>query len=298
MKANDYTRLKSLGIMKQKDDGYFSLRLRVVAGNVTARQLEAISRVARDYGRGKVHLTARQGIEIPFISAADLERVQAELKAHGVEMGVCGPRLRTVTACQGSQVCCNGMIDTTALAEIIAGSLYGLELPHKFKIGISGCPNNCLKSEENDLGIKGVALVVPEKDDCIGCGVCVNICPAKAISRTNENIEIDYTQCTGCGGCGRSCPVNCFELFYGYKLYFGGMFGRAVSIGVPLLLFMKRPEQVMAAVRKAIAFYAAFGNKGERFARTLERVGIAKLEQYLYEGDSIAGDNEQSNRFN
>jgi dissimilatory sulfite reductase (desulfoviridin) alpha/beta subunit len=30
---------------------------------------------------------------------------------------------------------------------------FGKELSHKFKIGITGCKNSCLKAEENDLGI-------------------------------------------------------------------------------------------------------------------------------------------------
>lgn len=298
MKIDDYARLKSLGIMKQKDSGYFSLRLKVIAGNVTSQQLEVISKVARDYGAGNIHLTARQGIEIPFIPAADLEQVQATLRAHAVEMGVCGPRLRTVTACQGTRVCGNGMIDTTSLAETIANELYGQELPHKFKIGISGCPNNCLKSEENDLGIKGVSFVIPQPANCIHCGLCVSICPVKAISHTKEDIAVNHTACTGCGDCGRSCPTDCFTLFNGYKLYFGGMFGRTISIGVPLFFFIKDQGMVLDTIRKTINFYTSFGKKGERFAMTLERVGVEKLEQWLYQGDSVNNDSKRCDRFN
>ena len=57
-----------------------------------------------------------------------------------------------------------------------------MELPHKFKFGITGCQNNCLKSEENDLGIKGGIKVDWRESDCIGCGVCVKACRQNAIT--------------------------------------------------------------------------------------------------------------------
>lgn len=60
----------------------------------------------------------------------------------------------------------------------MSGTLHG-ELPHKFKFGITGCQNNCLKSEENDLGIKGGIQVKWREEDCIQCGVCVKACRSR-----------------------------------------------------------------------------------------------------------------------
>lgn len=52
--------------MRQVQKGYFSMRLRVVGGRLSAEQLKKIYEVANKYGRGYVHLTARQGVEIPL----------------------------------------------------------------------------------------------------------------------------------------------------------------------------------------------------------------------------------------
>lgn len=68
--AVDYAALKAGGFMRQKQKDHFSLRLRVVGGTVTVEQLEAIAAVARKYGQDYVHLTSRQGVEIPFIRLA------------------------------------------------------------------------------------------------------------------------------------------------------------------------------------------------------------------------------------
>ena len=51
-----------------------------------------------------VSYTHLQGIEIPFVNFEDIEEVKAELAKGGVKPGVCGPRVRTVTACQLSLI--------------------------------------------------------------------------------------------------------------------------------------------------------------------------------------------------
>ena len=134
-------------------------------------------------------MTSRQGIEIPFIPLEDLEKVKEELAAGGVKTGVCGPRVRTVTACQGSEVCPSGCIDTYTLAKELDARYFGRELPHKFKFGVTGCQNNCLKAEENDVGIKGGMTVEYKEDACISCGVCVKACRTEALSMKDGKIE-------------------------------------------------------------------------------------------------------------
>ena len=52
--------------MRQKQKGYGSLRLAVIGGNLTAENIKKVAEVAEKYGRGYVHMTSRQGIEIPF----------------------------------------------------------------------------------------------------------------------------------------------------------------------------------------------------------------------------------------
>ena len=103
--AVDYATLKKGGFMRQKQKNNFSLRLAVVGGNLTAENLKIIAEVADKYGDGHVHLTSRQSVEIPFIKLDDVEEVKEVLATGGCKPGVCGPRVRTITACQGSQIC-------------------------------------------------------------------------------------------------------------------------------------------------------------------------------------------------
>jgi dissimilatory sulfite reductase (desulfoviridin) alpha/beta subunit len=65
----DYAALKSGGIIMQKDDDFFALRLRLPGGctPIASELLPKIAQVARRHGRGEVLLIARAGIEIPWI---------------------------------------------------------------------------------------------------------------------------------------------------------------------------------------------------------------------------------------
>ena len=121
----DYAALKKGGYMRQKQKGYGSLRLAVVGGNLTAENIKTVAEVAEKYGRGYVHMTSRQGIEIPFIKVEELAEVKEALSKGGVGTGVCGPRVRTVTACQGSEVCPSGCIDTYTLAKELDERYFG-----------------------------------------------------------------------------------------------------------------------------------------------------------------------------
>lgn len=281
--AVDYATLKKGGFMRQKQKNNFSLRLRVVGGNLTAVQLAKKAEVADKFGDGHVHLTSRQSVEIPFIKLDDIDAVKTALAEGGVEPGVCGLRVRTVTACQGSAICPGGCIDTYALAKELDERYFARELPHKFKFGITGCQNNCLKAEENDLGIKGGIKVKWRESDCINCGVCEKACRTKAIEIKDGKITVDESKCNFCGRCVKSCPTEAWDTVHGYIVSFGGLFGNSINKGEAIIPFIEDKEKLLAICDAAIEFFAQNANPGERFKFTLDRVGRDKFTQKIME---------------
>jgi len=283
--GTDYAALKKGGFMRQAQRDKFSMRLKVIGGQLSAAQLEAIAAAARRFGKGYVHLTARQGVEVPFIDLKEVEAAKSALAAGGVEAGVCGPRVRTVTACQGAAVCPQAAIETTGLAEELAGRYFGRELPHKFKIGVTGCGNNCLKAEENDLGVKGCLFPEWHGAACNFCGVCGAVCPAGVVALDKENgsFSFDEEKCNCCGKCVKGCPAGALEGRSGYLLSFGGMFGNEVREGRRLIPALFEKEKVFAAADAALGFYEEHGKSGERFGRTIDRVGADALKKRLEE---------------
>ena len=195
----------------------------------------SLSEIADEYG------ISRQGVEIPFINFENIEEVRAALADGGVKPGVCGPRVRTVTACQGNEVCPSGCINTYELAKKLDEHYFGRELPHKFKFGVTGCQNNCLKAEENDIGVKGGMDVTWVEDKCINCGVCEKACRMGAISCANNTVTIDRTKCNNCGRCVKACPTEAWEGQSGYIVSF------VVACVMVLVLVVRRwlqPENI------------------------------------------------------
>ncbi|MBR3525357.1 MAG: 4Fe-4S binding protein [Lachnospiraceae bacterium] len=277
----NYATLKKGGFMRQKQKDHFSLRLSVVGGQVSAAQLAAITKVAEKYGHGYIHLTSRQGIEIPFIRLQDIDEVKAALAEGGAKPGVCGPRVRTITACQGSAVCPNGCIETEKLAQELNDRYFGKELPHKFKFGITGCQNNCLKAEENDLGIKGGVKVAWKKEACINCGVCEKVCREAAIRIANGVVEIDQEKCNYCGRCALSCPTDAYETVPGYMISFGGLFGNKINKGEAIIPFVEDKEALFRICDAALRFFEENAKPGERFKFTIDRVGKEKFDEAI-----------------
>ena len=87
----DYAALKKGGFMRQKQKDNFSLRIRVVGGHLDAKQLAKVAEVSEKYGEGYVHLTSRQGVEIPFIKLSQIDEVKAALE-EGDVVPVCADR--------------------------------------------------------------------------------------------------------------------------------------------------------------------------------------------------------------
>lgn len=281
--AVDYAALKKGGFMRQKQKNNFSLRLQVVGGNLTAENLVKIAEVAEKYGDGHVHLTSRQSVEIPFIKLEDVDEVKEELAKGGCKPGVCGPRVRTVTACQGNQICPGGNIDSYDIAKKLDSRYYARELPHKFKFGVTGCQNNCLKAEENDVGIKGAAIVDWKKESCINCGVCEKACREGAISIEEGVIKLDKSKCNYCGRCAKACPTDAWDTKTGYLVSFGGLFGNRIVKGKELLPVVESEEQLFRITDAAIQFFDDNAKSSERFKFTLERVGLDKFEEVIKE---------------
>jgi dissimilatory sulfite reductase (desulfoviridin) alpha/beta subunit len=269
----DYASLKKGGFMRQRQRDNFSMRLKVVGGNLTSGQLRTIADIAEKYGDGRAHLTSRQGVEIPFIKLRDIEAVKAALEDGGVSVGVCGPRVRTVTACQGSDICPSGCIETYPLAVEISERYFGRELPHKFKFGVTGCMNNCLKAEENDLGVKGGYALSWTRNDCTLCGVCVKACREGAISAEGGEIKLDKGRCNYCGRCVKSCPTDAWKGTPGYILSFGGLFGNRIAKGEEVTPIIASREELFRVADAALDFFAKYAAPGERFRAAIERKG-------------------------
>jgi len=137
---------------------WFMLRIGIPNGIISAGQLRTIGELARRYGRNLADITVRQNIQLHWLTIESLPEVVDTLDRIGLSpRGACGDVVRNVTGCPLAGVAADELIDASPIAYGIAQMLKGnsefYNLPRKFKISATGCPNWCNYPEINDIAL-------------------------------------------------------------------------------------------------------------------------------------------------
>ena len=284
--AEEITRVKGLGFLMDKRTGNtFNGRVITRNGKITSKEMAVIAEAAKRFGSGEVTMTARLTVEIQGVPFDNIEPLRDYLREQaGLETGGTGAKVRPVVSCKGT-TCQYGLIDTFELSEEIHERFYkgwhDVKLPHKFKIAVGGCPNNCVKPDLNDVGIIGQRVPKIDYDKCKGCKVCQieKACPIKVAHLEDGKIVVPEEQCNHCGRCIGKCPFHAFEEYTnGYRVYIGGRWGKKVAQGRFLNRVFTDRGEVLDVVEKAIVLFRDQGIAGERFADTVERLGFETVE--------------------
>ncbi len=198
--------VKALGFLRNRGTNNFSGRIITVNGKISADQMICLSEAAKLHGNGVVMMTTRLTIECQGIPFDKIEDFRAYIAKAGLTTGGTGSKVRPVVSCKGT-TCQYGLIDTFELSEEIHERFYNgyrsVKLPHKFKIAVGGCPNNCVKPDLNDVGIIGQLIPNFDEDSCSGCKKCAveKFCPVGAAKMKDGLLEIDEEKCNNCGRC-------------------------------------------------------------------------------------------------
>lgn len=291
--AEEVARVKGQGCLWDKrTEDCFNVRVITVNGKLTGTKLAAIAQAAEQFGSGEAAMTSRLTIEIQGVPHANIEPMQKFLAQYGLQTGGTGPKVRPVVSCKGTS-CQYGLIDTFGLSEKIHTLCYeayhSVKLPHKFKIAVGGCPNNCVKPSLNDLGVVGQRVPVVDLEACKGCKVCQleKACPVHVAHVENGKVVIDPEACKHCGRCVGKCPFHVTDRYInGYRVYLGGRWGKFYAHGKPMDMLFTNEEDVLAVVEKAILLFRDQGVAGERFSDTIERIGFETACRML-EGDEL-----------
>ena len=288
LSPEDIKRVKGLGFLRDKRyPDVFNARVITRNGRITTDEHRAIAEAADRFGSGQVAMTTRLTMEIQGVRYENIQPLMDFLSAYGLTTGGTGALVRPVVSCKGT-TCQYGLIDTYALSEKIHERFYvgyhNMPLPHKFKIAVGGCPNNCVKPDLNDLGVVGQRVPVPDTEKCRGCKKCQieKNCPIHAARLEDGKISIDPDACNHCGRCKGKCPFGAVEEYReGYKILIGGRWGKKTACGRPLPRLFTTEEEVMTVVDRAILLFREEGIAGERFADTVARLGFDSVSGKL-----------------
>jgi len=192
----DIVSVKERGFLRNRGTDCFSGRLVSAGGVYTTETLKAIAECSEKFGNGKVGFTSRLSAEIVGIPFEKIPEAEAFMAERGLYFGGTGKKIRPITACKGT-TCVFGLIDTQNLAAIIHERFYvgmaSVKLPHKFKIGVGGCPNSCMKPSLNDVGIEGCRATAESGEKINACKVYVGGTWGKT-QRTGTQLTNTYSE--------------------------------------------------------------------------------------------------------
>jgi sulfite reductase (NADPH) hemoprotein beta-component len=137
----------------------YMLRVNVPYGSLSSRQLRKMAHIARRYDKGYGHFTTRQNIQYNWIKleeTPDLLKELADVEVNAIQSS--GNCVRNITSDQYAGRAKDEIFDPRIWCELIRQySILNPEfsyLPRKFKIAITGSPNDRAAVAVHDIGLR------------------------------------------------------------------------------------------------------------------------------------------------
>ncbi len=126
---------------------------RIPAGLIKSEHLKALSQVVEKYAIPIVKITSGQRIALVGMTKEQILPIYEDLgMTEGKAIELC---LHYVQACPGTEVCKFGIQDSLGFGIRLEEIFFNIDMPAKFKVGVSGCPFLCAESLVRDLGLIG-----------------------------------------------------------------------------------------------------------------------------------------------
>ncbi len=143
------------GAILQRDKQTYAIAPHIPGGIILDfGLLRKIADVAEKYGAQAVKLTSAQRVAIVGLPEDKIDQAWADLGTDkGAAIGLC---VRSIKICPATHFCRLAQQDAVTLGLELDKRYHGMELPSKFKMAVSGCPNSCSEPAVKDLGIMGM----------------------------------------------------------------------------------------------------------------------------------------------
>ncbi|MBM3334875.1 dissimilatory-type sulfite reductase subunit alpha, partial [Candidatus Sumerlaeota bacterium] len=184
--------------------------------------LRGLCDIWEQHGSGLTNMHGSTG-DIIFLGTTtdQLEPIFQKLTALGFDLGGSGSDVRTPSCCNGMARCEWACYDTMKLCyqltQDFQDEIHRPAFPYKFKMKMSGCPNDCVASiARADLSIIGTWKDAIQQDDAEvakyatgGVDIQRNVvarCPTRCMYWDGKRLEIDNSNCVKCMHCINVMP--------------------------------------------------------------------------------------------
>ncbi|HVT84401.1 MAG TPA: HEPN domain-containing protein [Chitinophagaceae bacterium] len=170
---------KKTNIVKQKQEGFFAVYVRVPNGNISSHTSRRLMEKLKNVMADEVRVTINQGLQFRFVKPEHFEYIYSVLVEEGVAAAGFGSSADT-TSCPGTDTCNLGISNSTGTAMVVS-AVVEEEFPEllfnkELTIKISGCMNSCGQHGIASIGFHGSSLktngkVLPALQVLIGGGI-------------------------------------------------------------------------------------------------------------------------------
>ena len=156
--ADEFRRVRvSYGLYYELEHTSHLQRIKVPGGVLSAAQAEELADIADEHGRGRIHVTTRQNVQLHWVDLSKVMEIYARLDNVGItSRGAAGDTVRNVTGCCHAGIGPDELFDVrpyvSATDEHFLFHPLNLSLPRKFKVAFSSCAADCVQARVNDIG--------------------------------------------------------------------------------------------------------------------------------------------------
>jgi sulfite reductase beta subunit-like hemoprotein len=162
---SEFDRFKQANVAEQKQEGFVTVEVKIVRGDLTPEQFRGLGQIMRDYAGGYARTTVQQNLVLRWVRKESVYDVWQALSALG--LGDAGVReVGDVVSCPGTDSCKLGITSSMGLNNAIEERIEQMQitdpLTRKIHIKMSGCPNGCGQHHLGAIGFYGASIKVGE----------------------------------------------------------------------------------------------------------------------------------------
>jgi sulfite reductase alpha subunit len=283
-------------------ESFHTVRVNMPSGwFYTTETLRQICDIWEKYGSGLTNLHGATGDVILLgTTTPNLQPCFDELTDSGFDLGGSGSALRTPSCCVGPARCEYACIDTLDICHNLTmefqDEIHRPRWPYKFKIKISGCPNDCVAAIaradftvigtwKDNLTIDQDAVQEYIKEGFDIKGRVISKCPTDALEWEEKTAILKFNpeDCVRCMHCINKMPKAIRTgIDKGAVILIGGKAPiiKGAYLSWVLVPFMKTEPpytEMKDLLRKIWDWWDENGRTRERIAELIERVGFKKF---------------------
>jgi sulfite reductase (ferredoxin) len=160
---SEFEKFRAANVQPQRQEGFSTIQIRIIRGDLTPEQLRGIAQIMRDYSGGYARTTVHQNLLLRWVRDESVYEVYKALGELGLNSAG-ADQIVDVVSCPGTDSCKLGITASMGLNKAVQERVESLditdELTKRVHIKMSGCPNGCSQHHIANIGFYGASIKV------------------------------------------------------------------------------------------------------------------------------------------